>query len=689
MIPIIPDNVKSKDRQDYTFTNQDKQIDTVRETVAIKLRNATFEKYRQKWNDDVFILQQNTIRNSFYKLFLKYQFIEVNGEIMHMVNYLMCCVSDEFINKLLYCLGFGALRIHENVTASVVYNLLWHLNNANKPFNLSLTHREKAYISELNVEDLLTLLGIKYDAPKDHASLIFTSVSGYCTQHPECFDRARYEEVSRIPPNIIWEFAKKFNIIDRSKKIISFHSPYMVVSLEQPLTIEAIITSVSKDNIEEYMELYGIVMNDPPFWISPILRFQYFYQEIIHYEPILSRGQVTDPPPISELYNRDVLSIYTLKELIDRYEPIGRWHNRKQLIDVIFSESRHPQWSWRNRCPINNDTINIITGELHADTDVNDPSNPTVSYGVAGAYRSYQVDELLSSWSNKDDYGCINFIVPDWRPEQTNNVRYYPIDSIRQLLQMLICAPENYDVSALILVIKHGLDSTVILNSLKLSYDNMNPQQKNAIGVYSAWLFCYSMWMRFWEGPGDPWPVKLPTEHIKSWHRDQHLWIQQSIHSIFLESHCDDVVKRWIDTLPLIEYNFEIDWATISHEVTVNFILEKVQLGDLCVLHASDLILGTSFFLLKNMLNFIGYEPINEFLCSMITILADLELQVINHHLPFIKDVFSEKSIVLNERRNKLLLMKTSPINQPYFHSQYMKLTGHEDYFAFTAIERL
>lgn len=199
---------------------------------------------------------------------------------------------------------------------------------------------------------------------------------------------------------------------------------------------------------------------------------------------ILLRGEVTYPPPVNYLNSRDDLSVYTLKELIDTYESTGIWNTRKHLIDLIFSESRQHHWSWRNKQPINGDTINVITGELHADIDVNNPENPTISYGVAGAYRSYQADELLASWSNVDDYGCINFIVPDWKPGQINNLKYYPIDSIHQLLQLFLSAPNNPILSDLIRVIKSVLDSTAILKGLKLSYDNMTPEQKNSIYIY-------------------------------------------------------------------------------------------------------------------------------------------------------------------------------------------------------------
>jgi len=42
---------------------------------------------------------------------------------------------------------------------------------------------------------------------------------------------------------------------------------------------------------------------------------------------------------------------------------------------------------------------------------------------------------------------------------------------------------------------------------LKRQYDSFTNNQKEIVHKYIAWLFMYSMWMRFWKGPGFPWPI--------------------------------------------------------------------------------------------------------------------------------------------------------------------------------------
>jgi hypothetical protein len=70
----------------------------------------------------------------------------------------------------------------------------------------------------------------------------------------------------------------------------------------------------------------------------------YFISEISYYDPVLTRKANILPPPtiINQTTDqvKNMLAVYTVKELVDAYEPIDGWENRESLINVINEERR-------------------------------------------------------------------------------------------------------------------------------------------------------------------------------------------------------------------------------------------------------------------------------------------------------------------------------------------------------------
>lgn len=117
MISTIPDdvnsnrlinpnyNVGSKHQIEENQENQEKQErNMMKMKIQRKLENEAFELYTPKWNDSILVLRQNIMMQDLNRLLMKYQFIEIGGKVIHTMKFLMCEVSDEFINKFLYYL---------------------------------------------------------------------------------------------------------------------------------------------------------------------------------------------------------------------------------------------------------------------------------------------------------------------------------------------------------------------------------------------------------------------------------------------------------------------------------------------------------------------------------------------------------------------------------------------------------
>lgn len=87
--------------------------------------------------------------------------------------------------------------------------------------------------------------------------------------------------------------------------------------------------------------------------------------------------------------------------------------------------------------------MNVMSGDHHGEMKKDNFTNPTLSYGVSKNYNCYQVEELIGSW--REDDNNFHFRVSDWIKGDTNP-RDFPIDSIKQLRELLESAPKEYNV---------------------------------------------------------------------------------------------------------------------------------------------------------------------------------------------------------------------------------------------------
>ena len=679
-------------------------VNPILETVHRKLRRAQYPVYDFEWKGFGGRLNGNNINglsgNRFAEYITRYQTINFNGEIVSFIGYLMDRNDTQLIVEIFANLGFRRV----NMSIDAYYNLLWYLNVASDPYDIGLTIDEKEYVSSLNVEQLVKLLGPNYRGPHDFASLLFATVSGKSSPRPDITTSPRYSQVAATEPPIVWNLAKNlYGIVDTENKIFSLYPPYVHVALQAPSVLEQIIGSVNEANVDQYIDAYQIVFppRNPPNTNRG--KIKYFIDEITKYDQVFARNDAVLAPPIltgkTKDQIRNILAVYTMKELVDAYEPMGIWRNRGELIDIIREEGRGGStWSWRHRWCNNDDTRNLIEGEFHGDMNKDDPTNPTLSYGVQKNYRCYQMFELEESFREIDD--IFHFAVPDYIDPKSGVkgiidpttgallIKDFPIESIRQLRTLLRNAPIRYKVIPLLAKVDQGLEAAnnavILMRRLRTQYEAMDDASKYIIRLYLSWLFVFGMWLRYWNGPGNPWPTRWmdgggQNELCEGARRDEHTFIQQSIRTAIIEAYeKDPELQQWIEALPLVDYNFRSGEPAIATGgvTTIKTILDNIQLGNFCIPHGSDLILRTSYFLINRILGFNTVPEFNNFINEMLVPLTDIERQVVDYQLQTIKDNKGNRVATLRSRQAKLAL----PLpKQPLFDPNTVDNTQHTD----------
>jgi len=584
-------------------------------------------------------------------------------------------------------------------SADTYYNLLWYINMGENPFASGLFPNEIRYISGLNIRDLIRILGPMYRGPRDHASLLFAIISGKSTPHPNADTIPRYIEIIKYSPAVIWNFF--FNVYGLNKKRTDYipdmedrlgiYPPYVRVSNKEESLVDRILLGVNENNVDNFMNLYQVAIptRDPPR--NQKEKLDYFTEEILRYELILTRPQTTILPPIlthdmvndvDDVYNN--LSVYTSKELIEAYEPLMEWNGYYDLIRIIILEKEETaRWAWRHRWCNNDDTMNVLEGELHGNMNKYDINNPTVSYGTQRNYRCYQINELENSFREID--GVFHFYIPDWRPG--DNDREFSIETIRELRTLIRSAPRIPLINAILRKIAIGIrwykNTEMTTRRLKTIYDSMTAEQQHIVRLYLAWLFMYGMWMHFWRGPGHPWPTEqIELLNVRRGHilrcnsedRDEHIFIQQSIRTVFVETYeKDPVLRGWIDSMPSINYSFKTGKIIILERL--NDLLDKFMMGKACMGIGSSIIIGTAYYFINSILAPVSFD---DFIMEMMPRVLEIERQVVAYQLAHLQNLNNKDAQtrvrILLERQ--LALVQPLP-NQPPFNAKGMKPNIH------------
>lgn len=437
------------------------------------------------------------------------------------------------------------------------------------------------------------------------------------------------------------------------------YPPHVYLAMQKPLLIEPILTTVNENNVRDYINEYEIIISADIENDSNKL-LEWFKERIADYERVFSRPLNLEKPQFGANETREyvtsTLEQYTDKELYMFYEDLlmkdkrhfFRGMQRASFIYNVVSLHIDEKWSVYRKSDCKNDSyMNIITGETRREIDKHDPNDPTISYGVIQYYRCYQVSELERSFRFIDEQ--FKFLNPDYNPHEqvidplTNMpvTEEFPLKAIKDLTIFIELMSPYYlerdfirRFDSLYSTIQRGLKFkkrsnpiAEVQNSLMM-FDNFSEDQKFRAELYLTWLFFYSMYMRFWRGPGTPYPIKnitkgesddscLPTT------RDENIFIQQGVQNVILKD-LDKETVNWLHNLNIINYDNKNKNFTPEKEKLIK-LLNEVYYGTQCMGYAADIIFATSYYFI----NYIFNVDINVLLDKHLERLLEIERKLI------------------------------------------------------------
>lgn len=586
----------------------------------------------------------------------------------------------------------------------IVYDLLWYLLISNNPLGNNLNKYERSYVASLKYNELRDIVGENYTGALDKASLYFAILSGQMiaqcdpAHHTTCVRDSnnnitlntelvsnRYVELKKFDPSIIHNLSFIHqNMINHATGEYIRYGPYKILSLAPVSNMETILSSVYHEDMNDLITRLGIGPIHKWNTMNENERILYLQGDLSLYHNVFNRSVDLYEPPNLRGMSRDeiyeILLCYTNQELINEYEPRSKWTSRSELLQIIYDDiTGTSRWSLTSLKYCNNDdTINVLTGEPHGEINKHDNSDPTLSYGVQKNYRCFQAEELTASFREYD--GIFSFQVPDWTDTavdpitQNPLIREFPLESMKQLQELL---EREQLLPELVAKIQEGMkimkSATMKIRSLRQTMNSFTETQKQTVKLYLAWMFTYSMWMRFWKGPGYHWPMNKINinnqgernrwDRAEPRERDEHIFIQHGIRSYIIEMYeTDPILKDWIETLPTIYYDFDTQDAKCA-TYNIKEVIDKLMIGDYCMGFGADTCLKTSYYYIVHLLDQTLGAKFDTFIQSMFPQLLDLEYNVVNSQLT---DTQSNniRLHVLNQRLHAL--QQTIP-KQPSF----------------------
>jgi len=353
--------------------------------------------------------------------------------------------------------------------------------------------------------------------------------------------------------------------------------------------------------------------------------------------------------------------------------------SRLYILNLILSKYLEANFNWIFRrektaeCS-NGENVNIMYGGRR-DEDIAESSteelneNPVIWYGAdldVAKHRCFRVAELLEVFRNTlDDPTGPDFPDPDYitpgpgRPHIMDPLTgrrllrtfsFEQISKLRlQLTTQIGAHGRNYN-GQLSLVAQ--LDEVInrifpirfaeeLRNQVAGNISNLremieavgaHPEWKNDILIFSGWLFMFSMWMRFWKGPGYPFNidrVTLSTNKCPHIQRDEHIIIELSVYGNMitdLENRNKDLAN-FIKNLPLFRYEWETKRVE-SGGTRISTAIDAIQNEKYCMGYAGDVLLQTAYVYLILIMN-IPVDRMNDFMTYVVKLLSGRERAVI------------------------------------------------------------
>lgn len=606
------------------------------------------------------------------RLVIGYNLDNYNYLVVHHGRY------SNFIREMFATIGIS------NLSENDLWDLLWYFSTYKNPMCNTLTIQENQYLSQLSLEKLAELAGEPNSI--DRARLLFKLNSGIYFTVPGIISKNKYDIVKEYPPNL----TATISIFIDNKGL----APYLAASIA---------------DLSKVKSLINIWKNGPPKFIDEIC---YEYLEVDTDESIeetidaiMNRKNNPPFPEPLDLYNslqnrtqhqqieimREKMKVYTTTELLVEYGlPSKFTFNRYAILNKLAKLFRAVTWSFYTnggKCSNDDEEENTFVFDKRSTIDKLDPKDPTFTFGIPGLAKCYQLDELISYFSPVD--GEYKFRDPDY---QRTNPKIDPITgqplteefslkSIEQLKELVYfktidIVEEGLKVEyadklrQFLDIINKGIayksNAGSEFGQLMRKYNSFSRENKDLVNLYFVWMFMFGMYMRFWKGPGNPWPKsrieKLNSEQREAegrtdtpQERDEYTRIQERCRSIILEKITNSDVVTWLFSLPEWYYDFT-DYS--KEKVLTNKklndridILFSGQGTDSCQGIGGDKIPANAYLYIMDLNKFTNISQFNEFLREKLPDYLKVEKQAV-------EELSKEYNVTAKPDKDEVLLVK-------------------------------
>lgn len=534
------------------------------------------------------------------------------------------------------------------------YDIIYFLNNYN--CKIILNEEEAKFVSKLNINQLISIAGFSYYYFKGYSwgkqYLLIKILTGGLMKKMSV-------NVFKFNGNHLPTEGTNYKLA-----ALNYYDQGYNEQLPSQYNYNVEMTQVLKKLLDTSVRNRYILYDEwqmeiPDNIEDPYDEYYYLFKNVKFYNNVFNRGD-NYPPPNPIVGSRDELTYYTDQELTNNYNVNINWKNRNELINYIYTHYRYerPIWRMENKYCTNEDK-NILDLEPRQSTI----DDPIISYGKTFNYKCYNLSELQQSF--QDD----RFYIPDYQPGDENNE--FSTDAIKDLLSLIYTHNLDNKFPDLITKIKKGLSVEKLiereLENIITTYRSFNNENKHQANVYLVWLFLFSMWMRFWKGPGNSYPFATKGEnYCNPRERDDNVVLQLMVEDIILNNANKDV-KEWISNLPLIKFSWRFKTSPkVKRAGTLQHLIDGVKRGLECEGFAGDNISTTAYSLITYLFNY-NIDEFNEFINKYTRDVLAIEKDLLQ------KDIgISEK--LKNERLSEL--DKDLIIQEP-FDPDLMDYTQH------------
>ena len=401
-------------------------------------------------------------------------------------------------------------------------------------------------------------------------------------------------------------------------------------------------------SFQEVLEFYlPFYLTDTRLHLDKIRRFatlnDLWTYVISGYETDGRIWMVTNVDQCSNDDSYDVMAGMTKKQARDEQRQISKISPSKNDPTLVYMPKIYGA---RRRCFLVSELMSSFRGTENGfeflDPDYVDPSgtygsgrvavmDPTTGKPLERAFPNVMIKQLFSHLKGRKrnrDRGYIQNSTFYEKGDETRNS--YTLDRLVELHDVMLRGMRE-----------RASNQAYLTSQVKLIREH--PEWRNDLLIYFGWMFLFAMWIRFWRGPGTLYPTRWKENRegtCEYRQRDQHINIELSVHGelmLRLEKEHPQL-DGYIKNLPFLHFEWSTGVITKPNEETamrlmgvwqLEGLIDKIQFGTFCMAQGTDILTGTAFVYLTEILK-VPRERMSELLVQVMRLLYQYEDFAIN-----------------------------------------------------------